>query len=119
MEVGTARCAVPARVPAGGPNVVACPPAVVLSFYKTGERARLGRSGGRPRPPPRARQREQSRLIIYTLAFGISGDQPLQNKGRGLRARYLDKAIFETLHKLRKQEGKPPFDTVRAFIAVK
>jgi len=45
----------------------------------------------------------------------ITGDQPLQNKGRNLRARYLDKAVFETLHKLRENEAKQPFDTVRAF----
>jgi hypothetical protein len=45
----------------------------------------------------------------------ISGGKPLQNKGRDLRARYLDKAVFETLHKLRHQEKKQPFDTVRAF----
>ena len=45
----------------------------------------------------------------------ISGDQPLQNKGRDFRARYLDRAVFETLHKLREAENKPPFDTVRAF----
>jgi hypothetical protein len=40
---------------------------------------------------------------------------PAQNKGKELRARYLDKAVFETLHKLRHKEGKEPFDTVRAF----
>jgi hypothetical protein len=45
----------------------------------------------------------------------MSGGKPLQNKGRDLRARYLDKAVFETLHKLRQQERNPPFDTVRAF----
>jgi hypothetical protein len=44
-----------------------------------------------------------------------AGDEPLQNKGRGFRARYLDKAVFETLHKLREKEAKQPFDTVRAF----
>jgi hypothetical protein len=44
-----------------------------------------------------------------------SGGIPLQNKGRDMRARYLDKVVFETLHKLREQEAKPPFDTVRAF----
>ena len=44
-----------------------------------------------------------------------SGGVPLQNKGLNLRARYLDKVVFETLHKLREQEAKAPFDTVRAF----
>jgi hypothetical protein len=32
-----------------------------------------------------------------------------------LRARYLDKAVFETLHKLRQNEGESPFETIRAF----
>jgi hypothetical protein len=40
---------------------------------------------------------------------------PAQNKGSDLRARYLDKAVFETLHKLREQTQKQPFETVRAF----
>jgi len=53
--------------------------------------------------------------IAYLELCQISGDKPLQNKGRELRARYLDKAVFETLHKLREKEAKPPFDTVRAF----
>jgi hypothetical protein len=51
----------------------------------------------------------------YLELCRISGGKPLQNKGSGLRARYLDKAVFETLHKLREQEKKQPFDTVRAF----
>jgi hypothetical protein len=45
----------------------------------------------------------------------ITGDKPLQNKGSELRMRYLDRAVFETLHKLRENEGESPFDTVRAF----
>lgn len=51
----------------------------------------------------------------YLDLCAISGLPPLQNKGRDLRARYLDKAVFETLHQLRAQEKQPPFDTVRAF----
>lgn len=51
----------------------------------------------------------------YLELCKISGATPAQNKGKGLKARYLDKAVFETLHKLRAQERKPPFDTVRAF----
>lgn len=51
----------------------------------------------------------------YLELCKISGGVPLQNKGRDLRARYLDKAVFETLHKLRQEEDKRPFDTVRAF----
>jgi len=45
----------------------------------------------------------------------ISDLKPAQNKGKDLRARYLDKAVFETLHKLRQQQKQEPFDSVRAF----
>jgi hypothetical protein len=45
----------------------------------------------------------------------ISGGFPLQNKGRDLRARYLDRVVFETLHKMREQKSEKSFDTVRAF----
>lgn len=51
----------------------------------------------------------------YLQICQASGDTPAKNKGKDLRERYLDKAVFETLHQLRKQEGKIPFDTVRAF----
>jgi len=51
----------------------------------------------------------------YLELCQVSGRKPLQNKGCGLRARFLDKAVFETLHKLRQQEKKHCFDTVRAF----
>lgn len=37
------------------------------------------------------------------------------NAGHGMKARYLDQAVFETLHRLRKADKEPPFDTVRAF----
>ena len=47
----------------------------------------------------------------------VSGVAPARNKGRDLRARYLDRAVLETLHRLREKEEQPepPFDTVRAF----
>ena len=45
----------------------------------------------------------------------ISDLKPAENKGKDLRERYLDKAVFETLHKLRQQEKNDPFDSVRAF----
>jgi hypothetical protein len=51
----------------------------------------------------------------YLELCNISGLEPAENKGKDLRARYLDKAVFETLHKLRQQEKKKPFDSVRAF----
>ena len=51
----------------------------------------------------------------YLTLCQIADLPPAQNKGKDLRARYLDKAVFETLHKLREKEGKAQFDTVRAF----
>jgi hypothetical protein len=52
----------------------------------------------------------------YYLGFcDVSGMPPARNKGKDLRARFLDRAVFETLHKLREQENKPAFDSVRAF----
>ncbi len=57
----------------------------------------------------------QSAHSAYLELCQISGLSPVQNRGKDLRARYLDKAVFEMLHELRKQEGKVPFDSVRAF----
>lgn len=37
------------------------------------------------------------------------------NRGKNLRARYLDNAVFETLHKLREHQGQDSYDSVRAF----
>ena len=51
----------------------------------------------------------------YLDLCAVSGLEPAQNKGKDLRARYLDKAVFETLHQLRQDEGKESFDSVRAF----
>jgi hypothetical protein len=51
----------------------------------------------------------------YLELCHASGLKPVENKGKNLRARYLDKAVFETLHKLREQENQEPFDSVRAF----
>jgi len=51
----------------------------------------------------------------YLNICQISGLTPAQNKGSDLRARYLDKAVFETLHQLRKETEQEAFDTVRAF----
>lgn len=38
-----------------------------------------------------------------------------RNRGPGLRARYLDCAVVETLHQLRHDQNRPAFDTVRGF----
>jgi hypothetical protein len=51
----------------------------------------------------------------YLAICEASGTEPARNKGRDLRARFLDCAVLETLHRLREQEGLPPFDTVRGF----
>lgn len=51
----------------------------------------------------------------YVDLCSVSGLEPARNRGRNLRARYLDNAVFETLHKLRERDGRPPFHTVRAF----
>lgn len=45
----------------------------------------------------------------------VAGLKPAQNRGMELKARFLDKAVFETLHKLREQDEKQSFDSVRAF----
>lgn len=51
----------------------------------------------------------------YINLCAVSGLKPAENKGRDLKARFLDKAVFETLHKLRSDQGEAPFDSVRAF----
>jgi hypothetical protein len=50
------------------------------------------------------------------LEFCRNSDlKPAQNQGKETGSRKLDRAVFETLHKLREAEANPPFDTVRAF----
>lgn len=50
------------------------------------------------------------------LEFCRNSDlKPAQNLGKDMGSRKLDKAVFETLHHLRKQKSEPSFDTVRAF----
>lgn len=44
-----------------------------------------------------------------------SGLEPAQNRGKDMGSRKLDRAVFETLHHLRKQKSEQQFDTVRAF----
>jgi hypothetical protein len=59
----------------------------------------------------------KSAYQTYLQLCEVSGVKPLQNKGKDLRARFLDRMVFETLHQLRGQQSppEPPFDTVRAF----
>jgi hypothetical protein len=51
----------------------------------------------------------------YMQLCATSGVALLHNRGPELRARYLDCAVIETLHQLREEEGRQPFDTVRGF----
>jgi hypothetical protein len=51
----------------------------------------------------------------YLEFCAMSGMEPAKNRGKDFRARYLDMAVFETLHTVLQKEGKAPFETVRAF----
>jgi len=53
--------------------------------------------------------------LEYMEICKTSGSPPLDNKGKNLKARYLDRAVMETLHELRNRQDESPFDTVRAF----
>jgi hypothetical protein len=51
----------------------------------------------------------------YLETCQAAGSPIAQNRGRNLQLRDLDCAVMETLHKVREQESKPPFQTVRGF----
>ena len=51
----------------------------------------------------------------YINLCSVSGLKPLENKGQNLGASFLDRAVIETLHELRRRSGSKPFDSVRAF----
>jgi len=51
----------------------------------------------------------------YLKTCKAAGVDIPRNKGPNLDARFLDHAVFETLHRMRKDDGHPPFDTIRAF----
>jgi len=51
----------------------------------------------------------------YINLCKTSGMQPVENKGQDLRARFLDRAVMQTLHGLREKDKLPSFDAVRAF----
>ena len=51
----------------------------------------------------------------YVGICNATGTEILTNKGQGLRARYLDCAVIETLHRLHEEVGGPRFDSVRGF----
>ena len=56
-------------------------------------------------------------LDLVKQAHSISrlGERGRKNAGSQGKARALDCAVIETLHALRAETGKPPFDTVRSF----
>ena len=51
----------------------------------------------------------------YVKICQTAGTPLARNRGPDLRARYLDCAVMETLHKLRERTKLEPFDTVRGF----
>jgi hypothetical protein len=51
----------------------------------------------------------------YERFCGAAGSKMPKNRGVDLRGRYLDCAVMESLHQFRREENKPPFDTVRGF----
>jgi hypothetical protein len=51
----------------------------------------------------------------YERLCDSAGLERARNRGPDLRARYLDCAVMESLHQLRREEGQPAFDTVRGF----
>lgn len=51
----------------------------------------------------------------YLTVRSSTGSPAATNRGPELRARYLDCAVIETLHPLRREQGEAQFDTVRGF----
>jgi len=51
----------------------------------------------------------------YVELCSASGAPLAENRGSELQIRRLDCAVIETLHQLRRQESKQPFDTARGF----
>ena len=51
----------------------------------------------------------------YKRLCNSAGIEMAKNRGADLRARYLDCAVMESFHQLRREQGKPAFDTVRGF----
>ncbi len=51
----------------------------------------------------------------YLAQCEATGISPLRNKGRESRARFLDCAVMNLLHKLRMDQNLHSFDTVRGF----
>jgi hypothetical protein len=53
--------------------------------------------------------------VGYRQLCQTSGEAEARNGGPGFGARFLDCAVFETLHRLRESEGAAAFATVRGF----
>ncbi|MBI2928572.1 MAG: hypothetical protein HYY24_23130 [Verrucomicrobia bacterium] len=57
----------------------------------------------------------KSAHVSYLSACASTGSPAATNRGPELRARFLDCAVIQTLHQLRREQGKAEFDTVRGF----
>jgi len=71
--------------------------------YETGERARPGCRGGRPRPPPRARRREQSPFLPVSAPKGRprSAVKHLRLEIEGSESHFVHAAILSKLRVFR------------------
>ena len=63
---------------------------------------------------------ESARLVSsayenYMEKCQITGVKPARNKGPESKARFLDCAVMNNLHRIFDSEGNAPFDTVRGF----
>lgn len=55
--------------------------------------------------------------LLQDISDLVEGNPMPQNKGKDFGARFLDKAVIETMHSLRKELRLPSYDTVRgAFV---
>jgi hypothetical protein len=52
---------------------------------------------------------------FYITLCAVRKEAPRTNEGKKLERRYLDCAVFETLHYMRDPKTQKEFDTVRAF----
>jgi len=65
---------------------------------------------------------EAAHVQLVTAAYDVyrqvcedSSVTMAENKGSLLERRFLDHAVFKTLHQIRVEQNQPAFDTIRAF----
>lgn len=51
----------------------------------------------------------------YINICHIAGQEPVTNRGKDKKARFLDCVVFNTMHAMREDEGELPYDSVRGF----